>query len=153
MIAVKVKATGVVKLQRMIRTISPKSNPAWVRRALIAMANRVQAIATKEMIIPGGRVRVAGPKGGKGIMTDKPAHPTKLTSRTGALRSSIRVNRGPLPHAIEVGSDLEYAAVHEEGLGRYPKRPFLQPALEKASPEFSDILSRELKREIDNERR
>ena len=49
-----------------------------VGRALDRMAFRVQEDATRNQII----------RGGKG-----PPHPTRLTSRTGSLRRSIRVNR------------------------------------------------------------
>ena len=102
-----------------------------VEKALDSMAFQVQANAAMKQII----------RGGKG-----PPHPTRLTSRTGTLRRSIRVNRFS-PLARDVGTDLVYGAVHE--LHPTRPRPFLSPALEAEAPKFDDILRRELQRVID----
>ena len=146
-LALSMSVEGLDKLHEKLARISPRKNGgAWVRRALTTCALRVQAIAACEMIIRGGRI-------GKGSRkTDAPADATRLTSRTGRLRGSIRVNRSPLPRAIEIGSDVAYAAIHELGGsirgGTMPKRPFMAPALEKASKEFSRIFAKELGREL-----
>lgn len=145
-LSMTVNMRGSEEVQRMLDRVSPSKNPAPARRALVACALRVQEIATKEMIIRGGRI-------GKGRKkTDAPADATRLTSRTGRLRGSIRVNRGGLPHYIDIGSDVAYAAIHEFGGsirgGRMPERPYLQPSLEKASKDFSRIFAREITRGI-----
>ena len=64
------------------------------------------------------------------------------------MRRSIRINRTPLPAAIEIGTDLVYGHVHELGSRTHPKRPFLAPALQKASKEFSRIFAKELGKEL-----
>ena len=105
---------------------------AAVNRALDRMAFLVQEDAAANQII----------RGGKG-----PPHPTRLTSRTGTLRRSIRVNRSGLERAI--GTDLVYGIVHELG-GRYhPRRAYLAPALEAVAPRFEEILAGEIQRLID----
>ena len=40
------------------------------------------------------------------------------------------MDKSGLPGRISVGSELNYAAIHEFGLGRFPVRAFLKPALE-----------------------
>ena len=151
-LAVSMHVQGIDELHEKLARISPRKNGgAWVRRALEICADSVQAIAAKEMIIQGSRFRgSAGPRGGKGKLMDASVHPTMLTSRHGGagIVGSIRVNKSPLPRAIEIGSDKAYAPLHELGLGRYPKRAFLAPALEKASKEFSRIFAKELGREL-----
>ena len=75
----------------------------------------------------------------KGPPASPPGSPP--ARRTGTLARSIGVGRvagakkGRVARVF-VGSGvartpLNYAAKHELGLGRYPKRPFLKPALEK----------------------
>lgn len=129
-------------------------------------------IAATEKIIRGGRVGT-----GKGIRS-APPDPHRLTSRSGRLRASLAgrgyrqgIDASGLPHFIEVGSDVIYAAVHEFGgtvsqnVGdstrssafgrptkpyrvrgfhrtlRYPARPFLGPALRDASLQFERIFA------------
>jgi phage gpG-like protein len=145
MLSMSMHVEGLDKLHDKLERISPsRAGEAWSRRALMTCAERVQAIAAGEMIIRGGRI-------GKGRRkTDALPDPTRLTSRTGRLRGSIRVNRSPLPRAIEVGTDVVYGAVHELiGVGRKrTKRPFMAPALEKAAKEFTRIFAKELGREL-----
>jgi phage gpG-like protein len=99
-----------------------------------------------------------------------------VRSRTGELRRSISGPRGydasELPRAIEVGSDLVYAPVHEFGAtikakrkpylvfqlpgGEWrsakmvyiPERPFIAPAFDRASAEFEQILLDDWRREV-----
>jgi hypothetical protein len=130
-VALSVKVEGVKELQARLDRIDPKKNSAWVARALMKCALRVQEVAAKEKILPGGK----GPPV-KGI----------LTSRTGTLRRSIGVNRSPLPWAVEVGTDLIYGAVHETSK-KFP-RPFLKPSLDDVADEMDDIFARELAKEL-----
>lgn len=102
--------------------------------------------AAQNQILRGGRMRT-----GKRL-TNTPPHPSKLTSRTGELRRSLSANRGAdrsgLPRYIDVGSDLVYARVHELGEGRFPKRAFLEPAVEAVSPQFEGLLLHELEKAV-----
>lgn len=104
-----------------------------VGRALDRMAFRVQQDAALNQIIRGG---------------SGPPHPTRLTSRTGTLRRSIRVNRRG-PYERSVGTDLLYGLVHELGGRIHPPRPYLAPALQKVFPRFADDLRREVQALID----
>ena len=78
-------------------------------------------------------------RGGQG-----PPHPSKLTSRTGTLRRSLGpafgLDKSGLPRFIEGGSSLVYAPVHELGLGRFPRRPFLAPAVDAVTPQLEQIM-------------
>lgn len=105
-----------------------------VGRGLDRMAFRVLDNATRVQII----------RGGKG-----PPHPTRLTSRTGTGRRSIRVNRSG---AFErsVGTDLVYMGVHELGGRFHPPRPYLAPALAAVSGRFDDDMALEIQRLIDS---
>jgi HK97 gp10 family phage protein len=148
-VSLSISVTGLDELQAQLDRINPKKNSAMVGRALVKCALLVQSDAAYKKIIAGGRFRgPAGPRGGRGKMTSSKPHPTKLTSRTSRLRDDIAVNRSPLPWAVEVGTDVKYAAVHEYG-GRYhPPRPFLGPALDDMADQFDDIFAREIAKEI-----
>jgi HK97 gp10 family phage protein len=148
-VSLSIRVDGIPELKKQLDRLSPKKNPRWVRRALIDCAELTQKISAEEKIIRGGRFRgPKGPRGGKGKMTDAAVHATKLTSRSGRLRDSIRVNHSPLPWAIEVGTDVVYAAVHEFGGKHHPPRPYLGPGLEDAAKKFDDIFMREWKKEM-----
>jgi hypothetical protein len=179
-VTLAVSVEGLDKLQDRLNGMSPRKNPAWVSRALVKSAALTQRIAAKQMIIQGSRFRgPKGPRGGKGKMMSAGTHPRKLTSRHGGsgIVGSIRVNRSPLPWAIEVGSDKAYAHVHEVGgtfrvpsymrtivqstrsgaasvarvrahTRRYPQRPYLKPGLEKASQDFERIFAKEWAKEM-----
>ncbi len=43
-----------------------------------------------------------------------------------------------------MGTTVEYASLHEQGIGRFPARPFLEPALEFVRPKLSTIIDKEL---------
>jgi phage gpG-like protein len=105
MIVLRVNIEGMQELQRRLKQMNPRQNMKIIRNGLIESALKIQRNAAKEQILAGG--------GGK--KNAKPPVPHQLTSRTGTLRRSIKVDRGPLPLAIEVGTDLEYGAVHEFG--------------------------------------
>ena len=56
---------------------------------------------------------------------------------TGTLRRSFRTRRASAEgKAIRVsaGTDVLYARIHEFGLGRMPKRPFMKKGIKSASP-------------------
>jgi phage gpG-like protein len=162
-VSLSLRVQGLDELQERLNRLSPKKNSAWVARSLVKSALHTQKIAATKKI----------KRGGKG-----PPVARILTSRTGTLRRSIRVNRSPLPWAIEVGTDLTYGAVHETGwsgtqripahtrtvaFGRkvapyrvgsysrrvdYPERPYLVPGLEEASKDFERFFSSEWAKEM-----
>lgn len=114
-----------------LRRLAGRPGERAVERALDEVAARIQRNAQTKQIL----------RGGKG-----PPHPRQLTSRTGTLRRSIRVNRiKPLERSI--GSDLVYA-VHEFGIPRQTirARPYLQPALNEEGPALADEMRRELRK-------
>ena len=136
----RVSVVGLPKLQRALDKMNPGVNKRILRDSLIESALLIQRDAAKNQILAGG--------GGKRSGMTKP-HPKFLTSRTGTLRRSIKVDRGPLPFAIEVGTDLVYGAAHEFGSTKrnLPKRPFMQPALDRAAKKFGDIVVKHWKRQ------
>ena len=131
----KVSVVGSKQLRRKLERMDPGRNKAILRNSLIESALLVQRDAAKNQILTGG--------GGKRSGMTRP-HPRHLTSRTGTLRRSIKVDRGPLPFAIDVGTDLVYGAYHELRAKR--RRPFLQPALDRVAPKFGDIFIKNWKR-------
>ena len=179
-VTITMTESGRRALRATLRRIAPKTNPRVFSDAMVECALLVQRIAAKDMIIRGGRVLgPAGPRGGRGKMMDTPATqpPTRLTSRTGHLRGSLEaaeaINRRYLPGAIEVGTNVVYAAIHELGgsititprmrrvlhaIGIHPRasttrvrispRPFLKPALDKAAEKFSSIFAKHINWEI-----
>ncbi len=136
-VPLRVSIVGDKALQKALKRANPAVNTRIIRESLLEAAGRVQADAAGVQITGGGRGK------GKGLAP----LPNKLTSRTGALRRSIAVDRRPLPLAVEVGTDLAYGSIHEFGIGNYPKRPFMGPALDKISPQFGAIVVKRWKRE------
>lgn len=100
-----VNLSGVKELQDRLRQMNPKRNVKIPQRFFIRAAQEIQKNAKDKQISAGGR--------GKGKAL-KPL-PHKLTSREGTLRRDISVDRKWLPWAIEIGPDIEYAAIHEFG--------------------------------------
>lgn len=146
------------ELQNEIRKLSLEEQrgalrDALVRSGLVVVRNSQNAIK----------------RGGKA----KPLK-TKLTSRTGTGRRSIRSDRPRVKRGsslIDIGTDLKYMEFHETGgtrtkkahsrtskLGNahkvrshiimMPKRPFLKPGLKKSNTEIGEIFFREWKRAI-----
>lgn len=111
MAALTVKIEGFRELERRLQKMNPKKTPVILKRGLTRVALQIQKNAQKEQIKSGG--------GGK--RNASAPLPNRLTSRTGTGRRSIRVNRGPLPRAIEIGTDLRYMAAHERG-GTFTRR-------------------------------
>lgn len=123
---------GTEELRARLARLDPERNTRILRNSLMEAAGRVRRNASAYQIIPMG--------GGK--KNPAPVHPTRLTSRRGGagLVGSIRVDTGPLPKAVEIGTELLYGALHEFGLGRMPRRAFLQPALDEEAPGFPEIV-------------
>jgi len=161
-LGVRTKLTGGEALARALERAHPSSQRI-AGDVLRKLALHTAKIAAEDKIKRGGK---------------SPALPNKLTSRTGTGRRSIGVNLAPLPNAAEVGSDLEYMAVHEAGgriniprkfvkahfrtvafgrkVGRfrvggfyvnphkanYPRRPWLEPAVDDVLREAPRIAAR-----------
>ncbi len=104
-VGMRITTQGMDEIQRVMRNISPKLHPQIQRRAFSKAARLIQKDAAKVQIKAGG----GGKNNARAPLKDR------LTSRTGTLRRSIRVNKAPLPHAIHIGTDLGYGAVHESG--------------------------------------
>ncbi len=123
------------RIQNLLAHASPAENRRIFRRGMRACAEIVQKITTEEMIVRGRR--------------KSPPLPDRLTDRrTGSgLIGSIAINQ-PRDSVAEVGSHLVYAPLHEYGLGRFPPRPFLSPALEKASAQFGTIFVETIEQEL-----
>ena len=134
-VQIKVSVGFTNELKRKLEKMNPGTNKKILRDSLIESALLVQRDAAKNQILAGG--------GGKASGMTRP-HPQFLTSRTGTLRRSIKVDRGPLPFAIEVGTDLVYGPYHELRAKR--RRPFMQPALDRIAPRFGDIVVKHWKR-------
>ena len=100
MVALKVTLSGMPELRAALARMNPAQNKRILVNSFKEGAKQIQRIAAKEKIKAGGK---------------GPPELHRLTSRTGTGRRSIRINRGPLPHAIEVGTDLGYMALHELG--------------------------------------
>lgn len=99
-VQVKVTLRGSQQLDAALRRISPANAPQILSRSLRKIGLQIAKVAKDETIIRGGRQR---------------PHPTKLTSRSGTGRRSIRTDLTRLPRAVSIGSDLVYMAVHETG--------------------------------------
>lgn len=158
-IEMRVRVQEDPRLTQALRAVRMPGARRAIGRALRASAYLVQESAKDESIIRGGARATGGALTGS-YRQSKP-HPTKLTSRTGHGRRSIRINMLASGMAIEVGSDVGYMALHEEGgiaarggaharahFAKYPPRPWLKPALDKVSPKFPNIFVEELLREI-----
>lgn len=146
-LAVSVKVTGGAELERALKKLSPSQNKKILTESLLQCAYLVAENAAKEQIIQGSRFFATGPRGGR-TLKDAPVHPTKLTSRRGGagLVGSITPEWHKKPFSIDVGTHLKYGPVHELGLGRYPKRAFLEPAVKAVENRFPDVFMAAWKR-------
>lgn len=115
MTTLRVVIEGEDKVQRLIDRSNIRTHPQAVGELLDRLGVMTQSEAQQNGLIRGGVPGVV--------------HPTKLTSRTGTGRRSIRVDRKELPRAVEVGSDLIYMRVHE--LTARHLRPWLRPSADK----------------------
>ena len=132
------KLTGAKALQRGLDRLNPETNRRIMEPALTESMLLTLRIAARDKIFSGG--------GG-------PPKPKILTSRTGRLRGSLAGSRsldksGLSRNFIEGGSDVVYAAVHEFGSSRMPKRPYLAPALADAEAKFPDIIIKHWEKQL-----
>ncbi len=136
-VQLRVRIVGTKALTKALDKMNPGLNKKILRDSLIEAALGIQKEAAAT-ILPGG--------GGK--RNARPPVADRLISRTGTLRRSIKVDRGPLPFAIEAGTDLVYGAVHEFGLGGRKRRQFIKPALDSVAPKFGEIVIKHWKRAV-----
>jgi len=144
---IRAKVTGIKELNTKLKKLTPATNRQIMVQSLLDCAALVQENAATKQIIQGSRFFATGPRGGK-TLKDAPVDPFRLTSRHGGsgIVGSISVNTRALPTAIEVGSDKVYAPIHELGLGRYPKRAFLAPAVDATEHRFPEMFLKNWKR-------
>jgi len=130
-IAIHVKKKELAKVRRLLKSVSPALNDRIWQKSLTRYALKVQKQASEVEI-----------DRGRGI--DAPVLPRRLTWRTGQLGGSIMPNYDDLQKAIVyVGTDVEYARVHEFGM-----RQFLQPAVDHTMKKFGGIAKRVLEEEM-----
>lgn len=118
---VAVRTRGVKEFQAVLRRVNPSRNPEVGRRGLLKIAKRLEQVTVREFM--------SGPR------------PRRLGQVTGETARSLQSDRSELPRAIETGIPraLFWVDVHEEGLGRWPRRAFIEPALERVLPEMADL--------------
>ena len=138
---------SMAQMRETIRNMNPAVKIVILQRALVKSGFVVAEQSQKSML--SGRVGGA------------PPHPTRLTSRTGTGRRSIRSDRRASRRSrfgmfIDIGTDLGYMGLHEfggpwrtpTGFRTYPPRPFLQPGLEKSKRQIEEIFRLEWARGI-----
>ena len=123
-VGLDVRLIGGEKFKRVVRNLSPKHNRRIFSETLEKIVNAVQSISAEEKII----------RGRQGL----PPLASKLTFRHGGAARSIGVDLSGLPSFAEVGSILLYPLLHEFGLGKFPKRAWLDPAIDDVVPEKSE---------------
>lgn len=119
-LGLSVRVENVDPIRLRIRGLSPQQNPEFVSAAMKIAMNRVLQVSRREYL--------SGPR------------PRRLDTVTGELKRSLTIDKGELPFAIEGGTPLEFAPVHEFGQGG--RRAFLRPALTEASREFPEIFAK-----------
>ena len=118
------------KIQRWMRVA-----PEELKKALLKGAK----IATKEA----QSKHLSGPKMPRGV-----GNPTRATLavQSGRLRRSIneRVTVTKDRVTAQVGTNVKYGRVHEEGLEvrghKMPERPFLRPSVEEKKPRIMEMI-------------
>lgn len=128
--AISVRLEGGAKLRRALSKLNPADNARIFSLSAREVALKIATNARNVQLRRGGG----------------DVHPTQLTSRTFRLRDSIAPDFRGLPRFAEVGTDVRYGPVHEFGLGRYPSRPFMAPALEAVRPQIPEIVVKHWKR-------
>lgn len=126
----KIRFTNRRELQKRIDKINPKINSRIVSKSLVECAMMIARNAVSDQIIRSADAGVVNKK--------------RLTNRTTTLIGSMgtatkALNKSGLPRYIDVGSNVEYAAIHEYGGENMPKRPYLAPALDDVSGKFEDV--------------
>lgn len=128
--AITVNIEGTKELQRRLAKLNPQQNVEIFIRSAREVATLIAANARNVQI-----------RRGRGAV-----HPSQLTHRDYGLRDSIAPDFRGFPRFAEVGTELFYGAIHEFGLGHFPARPFMQPALDDVHPEIPSIFVRNWKK-------
>ncbi len=142
----------------LVEAISPGKNPQIWNKALLRLGLAIQEDARLNQIKRGPSIKAAPLK-------------SQLTRRTGQLAGTIRPDVSKIPRELDVFTDSPYGGVHEFGgliaipahsrtskkgnthkvkshTARFPKRPFLEPALEAVVPRFPDIMAAVIEEEL-----
>ena len=133
---VSVRIEGTEQFRQVLERATPSLNPRIVSGAFVGMMTKILRNAAEKQIVQGR---------GKA-----PPLPRRLSGRTNTLVRSLGpafgLDRSGLPFSISGGTDLVYGRIHELGLGRYPKRAFLEPAVEEEIQNLEDILAKHWQR-------
>lgn len=103
------------EIRRFLEGLDPRTQASVSAVVLEKIANATAADAKLNRIVRGRP------------LTAK-ALPNKLTWRSGDLTNSIAVDPSGGPTRQIVGSRMEYAAVHEQGIRPFKRRPYFEPA-------------------------
>jgi phage gpG-like protein len=130
-IITNVKIEGGAELRRRLNKMNPEVNFRIMRDGIAEIAVLIAKNARGQQLLKGrGEVQ-----------------PHQLTNRSFDLRDSIGPDLRALPKFAEVGTDIEYAAIHEFGLKGYPERPFMEPAFEVVEPRIPEIIVKHWRRQ------
>jgi hypothetical protein len=127
---VRLNVADSKRIKRFLDKLNPRDRASVSADVLESIAYATVADAREKRIVRG-----------RGL-TSKPLA-GKLTFRTGDLTRSLEVDSSRAPKVQTVGSRLNYAAVHEQGISPFPKRPYLEPAsdfvIRTKAPDFFRI--------------
>lgn len=104
---VTAKAKGVAVARRKIRGMTPSETPTIVSRAM-RESMEMLSVTTRAQYM-------SGPRG-----------KSRIDEVSGNLKRSLQVDESRLPYSIRLGSDLDYAPIHEFSGGG--KRSYLRRA-------------------------
>lgn len=124
----RVNVTGSKKLKRLLRDLDPRVRDGVTDEVMRDLGKLVKANAQETQIVRG--------------RGDAPPLPRQLSYRTGHLTRSIGTDFSEAPRRYIVGTPVAYGTVHELGLPPYPKRPFLEPAVEYVIEQKAERLFR-----------
>ena len=106
----------------------------------------------KEFLKIGGKIisesmleHLSGPKMPRGVGSEENA---TLQPHTGYLRRALNrktINQGNVSVGVKVSNKAEYAAVHEFGGRKTPKRSYLWPVVKRYRPVMKEYLEHVLK--------
>ena len=125
---IKAQMKGIkIDKAKVLFSVKTASVEAFDKCALL-----VELVAKLSMKKGGARGRV-GPRGGYIRQPSAPGTPPNV--QRGALRASIAWARDG--NTWVVGPTEKYGAVHEFGSRTHPRRPFMNPALNRAKSRFA----------------
>lgn len=134
---ISMEIVNLQQLQRDIRNLSLGKRRTAMNKALRKSGLIVARNAQKQMLPNHGG----------------PAHPTRLTSRTGTGRRSIRadkpVARDPI-FFVDIGPNVGYMSVHELGQMGFPERRYLRPGLDNSRLAIQNTFVNEWRRSLNN---